>query len=67
MSDNEDTFIQKIRIPAEAIATTILATCAVLLRFYSRWMKGLRYKKDDWMLAASMVSDALEIEITVVL
>ena len=59
MSDNEDAFIQNFRIPAEVIATTTLATCAVLLRFFSRWMKGLRYKRDDWMLAASTVSYAL--------
>lgn len=59
MSDNDAVFVQNVRIPAEAIATTTLATCAVLLRFFSRWMKGLRYKNDDWMLAASMVSSAL--------
>ena len=56
MSENQVTFVRNVRIPAEAIATTTLATLAVLLRFFSRWMKGLRYKRDDWMLAASMVS-----------
>lgn len=56
MSENHVTFVRNVRIPAEAIATTTLATLAVLLRFFSRWMKGLRYKRDDWMLATSMVS-----------
>lgn len=56
MSGDQVNFARNVRIPAEAIATTTLATFAVLLRFFSRWMKGLRYKRDDWMLAASMVS-----------
>lgn len=37
------------------IVVTVVATCAVALRFVARWIKGVRYKIDDWMLATSMI------------
>lgn len=41
---------------AMCVIFSITSTTAVVLRFYARKCKGLRFQADDWLIAASLVS-----------
>ncbi|KAL2037574.1 hypothetical protein N7G274_009687 [Stereocaulon virgatum] len=40
---------------AMCVIFSITSTTAVVLRFYSRKFKGLRFQADDWLIAASLI------------
>lgn len=40
---------------AMCVIFSLSSTAAVILRFYSRKFKGLRFQADDWLIAASLV------------
>ena len=40
---------------AMCVIFSISSTTAVVLRFYSRKFKGLRFQADDWLIAISLV------------
>ena len=42
---------------AMCVIFSLSSTAAVVLRFYSRKFKGLRFQADDWLIAASLVSE----------
>lgn len=38
----------------QTIATVILATCFVGLRFFARWKAGVRWGIDDWLTVVAL-------------